>query len=154
MRRSDREVTDINEILSVINKCRVIRVAMRDDDELYIVPMNFGYDFSDGGLTFYLHSAHEGRKLDVIRKNPEVAFELDCDNGISGGELPCSYTCFYESVIGNGKAEILADISEKIFGLKLMMKATAKKDFDFDNEMAETVEVIKITAEKFSCKKH
>lgn len=155
LRRSDRQVVGIDEILGIIGKCRVIRLAMSDiDGELYIVPLNFGFDFSDGRLCFYAHSAKSGRKLDIIAANPSVAFELDCDNGISCGELPCSGTCFYESVTGTGSAELIDDTEEKSRALRLLMKNTAGRDFEFTEDMVKNVAVIKVTANRFTCKRH
>lgn len=77
MRRSDREITDLGEILSIINDCKVIHLAMVDDGEPYLLPLNFGYACEGGAFSFFCHSAREGRKLDILRKNPTVAFEMD-----------------------------------------------------------------------------
>lgn len=76
MRRSDREITDLGEILSIINDCKVIHLAMVDDGEPYLLPLNFGYACEGGAFSFFCHSAREGRKLDILRKNPTVAFEM------------------------------------------------------------------------------
>ena len=79
MRRNDREITDSQEILSIVNECKVIRLAMLDEQGLpYIIPLNFGYRFADGVFTFYCHSAREGRKLELLRRDPRVSFEMDC----------------------------------------------------------------------------
>ena len=49
MRRHDREITDSREILSIVNECKVICLAMLDEQGLpYIIPLNFGYRFADG----------------------------------------------------------------------------------------------------------
>lgn len=68
MRRSDREITDLGEILSIINDCKVIHLAMVDDGEPYLLPLNFGYACESGAFSFFCHSAREGRKLDILRK--------------------------------------------------------------------------------------
>ena len=73
----------------------------------YEVPLNFGYTCEDGAFTFYCHSAKEGKKLDVIRKNASVAFEMDCQNALQHGETACTHSYYYASVLGEGKAEIL-----------------------------------------------
>ena len=78
MRRNDREITDLNEILSIINSCKVIHLAMIDAGEPYLLPLNFGYACENGAFSFFCHSAREGRKLDILRKNSTVAFEMDC----------------------------------------------------------------------------
>ena len=78
MRRNNRDITDLNEILSIINDCKVIHLAMIDAGEPYLLPLNFGYTCENGLFSFFCHSAREGRKLDILRKNPTVAFEMDC----------------------------------------------------------------------------
>ena len=70
--RREREVTDINEILSILDKAKVLHLGLVDGDEPYVVPMNYGYVMEDGKLTVYLHGAKVGRKLDVMRANPKV----------------------------------------------------------------------------------
>ena len=86
MRRNDREITDSREILSIVNECKVIRLAMLDEQGLpYIIPLNFGYRFADGVFTFYCHSAREGRKLELLRRDilrGDEAFTLE-ENVIS-----------------------------------------------------------------------
>ena len=78
MRRSDREIKDFDEIIEVINKCDVCRLAINDGDYPYIVPMNFGLNIEDGKVVLYFHCASEGKKLELLRKNNKVAFEMDC----------------------------------------------------------------------------
>lgn len=77
MRRKDREITDICAILELVSECKVCRLAMTDGGIPYIVPLNYGYEYADGALTFYFHSAKEGRKLEILKKNPAVCLELD-----------------------------------------------------------------------------
>lgn len=78
MRRSDREVTDVNDIQSIIDKCDVVRIAINDDTYPYIIPVNFGYEFNGGRLTLFFHSSTEGYKHKVIEKNNHASFEMDC----------------------------------------------------------------------------
>ena len=70
MRRSDREIADKSEIIRIIEKCDVCRLALSQNNAPYIVPMSFGYEYADNKLTIYFHCAKEGRKLDIIRENP------------------------------------------------------------------------------------
>ena len=79
MRRKDREVTDIRQIESIIEKAKVVHIGMIDGGAPYVVPMQYGYVFTDGALTLYLHGAKEGRKIDCIKKNPNVCIELETD---------------------------------------------------------------------------
>ena len=152
MRRNDREVTDIQEICSLIDECRVIRLAMIDGDKPYVVPLNFGYTCENGAFTFYCHSAKEGKKLDVIRKNASVAFEMDCQNALQHGETACTHSYYYASVLGEGKAEILEG-DEKCKGLSALMLHMAGRNDVFTAEMADKVAVIAIRVDALTAKK-
>ena len=153
MRRSDREVTDINSILEIVGRAKILHLGLFDKGFPYIVPMHFGYEFSEGRFVFFLHSAKEGHKLDLIKDNPNVCIELECDvSDISGGEIPCKYGSTYASVIGQGRAEIVREEQEKIKGLKLLMENQTGRRFEIDGNMAATVEVIKVVLSDFTAK--
>lgn len=152
MRRSDREVTDIQEIRALIDECKVIRLAMIDGDKPYVVPLNFGYTYENGAFTFYCHSAKEGKKLDVIRKNASVAFEMDCQNALQHGETACTHSYYYASVLGEGKAEILEG-DEKCKGLSALMLHMAGRNDVFTAEMVDKVAVIAIRVDALTAKK-
>ena len=81
MRRSEREESDINVIEEIINKAEVCRIAFAVDNMPYVVPMNFGYT-SNPVQRLFFHCANEGRKLEMIRKNNYVCFEIDIDHQI------------------------------------------------------------------------
>lgn len=145
MRRADREVTDYQQIKSIIEQAKVVHLGMIDNDRPYIVPMQYGFVFADGKLTLYVHCAKEGRKLDVIKKNPRVFIELETNVAIvSGGDVPCKYGSEYASVMGDGRAVIVEDSAEKIFGLQLMMKTQSGRDFEITEQMAASVTVLRI----------
>ena len=153
MRRKDREVTDIRQIESIIEKAKVVHIGMIDDGVPYVVPMQYGYVFTDGALTLYLHSAQEGRKIGCIKKNPNVFIELETDIAlISGGDIPCKYSSAYASVMGDGTAEIVEDAKEKVFGLELIMKTQTGKAFTVSERMAAAVSVIKISVPRVTAK--
>ena len=151
MRRSDKEIKDIQEILAVIDECKVIRLAMVDDGMPYVVPLNFGYTYENGSLTFYCHSAHEGRKIDILRKNPAVAFALDCRGQLQTGSEACKHSYYYSSVLGDGTVEFLQG-EEKCAGLSTLMRHMTGREDTFTAEMVERVEVIAIHVKSFSAK--
>jgi len=153
MRRTDREVKDINEILKIVDKAKILHLGLFDTDYPYIVPMHYGYEYKDGNLIFYMHGAREGHKLDLIRSNQNVCIELECDiKLVSGDDIPCKYGSTFASIIGRGQAEILKDVKEKIAGLKLLMINQTGRDFEIDERMASTVEVIKVIIHSFTAK--
>ena len=153
MRRKDREVTDIQPILHIIEKAKILRLELFDGEYPYVVPLHYGYEYAENRLVFYMHSAKEGHKLELIADNPRVCVELDGEAElISGGEVPCMYGSSFASVMGRGTAEIVSDENEKIKGLSLLMKHQTGRDFAFTGEMAATVAVIRVTLNKFTAK--
>lgn len=122
MRRSDREITDFEEICKVMGECDVLRIALNDTDGYpYLIPLNFGMEAEDGKVTFYFHSALEGHKLDLIREDARAAFEMDCKHVLQYQEEKCYCTMAYDSVCGRGRIHILSD-EEKIDALRKLMK--------------------------------
>ena len=153
MRRKDREITDTDSILMIVSKSKILHLGLFDDGYPYVVPMHYGYEYSDGCLVFFLHSAKEGHKLYLIKENPNVCVELECDiELISGDEIPCKYGSSFSSVIGRGRAELVSDEKEKVRGLELLMKNQTGRDFEINGDMASSVEVIKIVVGEFSAK--
>ncbi|NLG25795.1 MAG: pyridoxamine 5'-phosphate oxidase family protein [Clostridiales bacterium] len=125
MRRADREIADFAEILSILDRCLVMRLAMVDGDLPYLVPLNFGWEAEGEALTLYFHSAQAGRKLDILRKNPNVCFEVDLDHRVVEGRRACEYGFAFASAIGQGVAEMLDDPAEKKRGLDAIMRRLA-----------------------------
>ena len=153
MRRKDREITDETAIRAILDKAQVLHLAMIDGDRPYVVPLHYGYSLIDGRLTLYLHSAKEGRKLDVLQKNGRVAFVLETDvSSISGGEIPCKYGAAYASVMGEGKAVFLTDPAKKAAGLQILMKIQTGREFTITEAMTESVAVLRVDVETYSAK--
>ena len=116
MRRKDREITDFDEMMKIIAKCDTCRVAMFDETYPYIVPLNFGTDVVDNQLYLYFHGAKIGKKIDLMRSNKNVSFEMDCEHNIILYDERMSCTMGYESVIGYGEVEFLSE-EEKMLDL-------------------------------------
>lgn len=152
MRRKDREVTDLAEIMRIVGAAKVLHLGLVDEGSPYIVPLHYGYSFSSDNLIFYLHSAKEGRKLDILKKNPSVCVELETDVSLIPGEIACSYGSSFASLIGWGKAELVTSMEEKAEGLTLLMENQTGKRFSFTEEMVSPVAVIKVTIDHFSVK--
>ena len=150
--RREREVTDINKIKEILDKSKVLHLGLVDGDEAYVVPMNYGYTLEDGKLTLWLHGAKRGRKLDLIRANPKVFFEMECGIQPFEGEIACKYGIEYSSIMGRGKAEIIEDIEIKKAALSYLMKTQTGKDFEFEDKMAEVVSIIRIDVSEFTAK--
>ena len=154
MRRSDREVTDRQEILDILNKCDAIRLGINTSDYPYIVPMNFGVVDTKPSIALYLHCASEGLKLDLIKKDNRVGFEADCSHRLIAADKACNYAMEYESVIGSGIASICEENELKKKGLQAIMRHYApERDFDFTEQQLDSicvlqVDVIQITGKR------
>ncbi len=148
MRRKEKEIEDKKEIEKILEESPVCRLAMVDGDKPYIVPMNFGY--RDGILFF--HSAKQGRKIDLIKKNPNVCFEVDQLIRFKKAKMACEWGLEYKSVIGSGRALLLDNIEEKIKGLHIIMSQYSQRTFEYPDEMLEKTLVIKIVIDRMTGK--
>ena len=156
MRRKDRQITDTQAIIGIIESCLCCRIGFQDNGEVYIVPLNFGYEYNGQRFVFYFHGAKEGRKIDLIAKSPCVGFEMDTNHEVyAKGDTACNYTARFQSVIGTGRVSLVNDADEKRHGLLLIMKhITQKSEWAFDGKMLNAVAVLKLEVEKLSCKVH
>lgn len=154
MRRNDREITNPETIRKIIDNCAVMRLAFYDGAHPYIVPVNFGYEYTDGNYCFFFHSAKEGRKIDMIRKNPHIAFEMDCAHSLIAAEKAIDYSYAYQSIIGDGIIEPVTDTAEKICLLKLFMRKQSGKEFDFTSAEANYPAIFRIKVTSLSAKAH
>ena len=152
MTRRERQVTDINEIIKILDNSKVLHLGLVDGDEPYVVPMNYGYTYENEKLTIWLHCARQGRKLDVMRINPKVFFEMEYGITPFEGEVACKYGITYSSIMGRGVATIIEDVETKKIALSSLMKTQTGKDFEFDDRMAEVVGVVKIDVLEFTAK--
>jgi len=150
MRRKEKEIKSKSEIESIINSGQVCRVAFSFNDEPYIVPMYFGY--KDNFLFF--HSAKQGKKIDIIKKNNRVCFEIDINTHIINTGIPCDWKNSYSSVIGFGKAEIIENFNEKIKALNAIINHYSPgTKYEFPKENVCNTEIIKIEIEEITGKK-
>ena len=140
MRRNDREITDRRDIDEIIKRCRVCHLAMCDDGQPYVVPLNFGYD----GRFLYFHTAPEGRKIDIIKRNNRVGFEVDILHDIVTAEQACKWGAKYESVMGSGTAEIVDDLDAKKEALEWIMRQYGNGTWKFPEEILKKTLVLRI----------
>lgn len=149
MRRKDKQMSEEWGVSEVIRRSQVCRLAMSDGQQPYIVPLSFGYQ--DGVL--YVHSATEGRKLDMIRNNDRVCFEFETDVEVIENSEPCNWSMRYKCVIGYGKAAFVGETEEKHKALKIIMNQYSKGEFTFPEGSLSRTVVIKIAIESMSAKK-
>lgn len=144
MRRQDKAITNRGQIEAIIQKADVCRLALADERGPYIVPLNFGF----AGNALYFHSAHKGRKIDILKKNPRVCFEFDLDVAIVPSDKPCSWNTCYQSVIGFGRASFVDRQSAKKEALNMIMDHYAGRSFEFSQTDLQKVTIIRVEIEQ------
>ena len=152
MTKRERQIADFGEVRAILDTAKVLQLGLSVNDEPYVVPMNYGYCLEDGKLTLYLHSAVKGKKLDMIRVNSKVFFEIDCDWKPFEGVKPCQYGLAYSSIMGRGTARIVEDVEEKKQAMTVLMKTQTGKDFAFTDELVSIVAVIRIDVAEYTAK--
>lgn len=152
MRRVDREVTEFDRIVGILDQCKVCRVGLNDEGEVYIVPMNFGYSLDGEDLTLYFHCAKEGRRMDILKTNPTVGFEMDCNHNLVEADTACRYSFKYASIIGTGEACFIENPKEKMDGFHIIMKHQTGKEFEFNEQMVAPVTMFKVRVRNYCCK--
>ncbi len=159
MRLWKREVTDPAQIRGILEDCTVIRLGCQDAEGLFIVPVNYGYEFAPGeALRFYFHSAKEGRKAAAFAAHPEVAIELDCQDGLICGDYACGYSMAYRSIMGTGTVKKLESDEDKIRGLTLLMEhcapgaCTPGVPIDFHKNELDAADIYCVEVREFSAK--
>jgi len=150
MRRDDREIRDRKAIRALMQEALVCRIGLADGLAPYVVPMNFGL----GENCLYLHCATEGRKLEILRKNDRVCFEMDLLRDIKQAPEACGWSARYDSVIGFGRAVVLADADQKRLGLdRIMDHYGARGPFRYSEEVLARTAVIRIDITEISGKR-
>ena len=153
MRRADREVKELNIIEEILNKCKTCHLALNDSNFPYIVPLSYGHQFEGGVLTLFFHCAFEGKKIDILKVDPNVCFEMSSEGDPVHTETPCNSGYYYESIIGNGKVVFVDNIAEKCNALAHIMFQQSGQNAVFSKEQANTVCVFKIVTREFTGKK-
>jgi uncharacterized protein len=148
MRRNEKEIKEKSGIEAIIRDSMVCRLAMSENDRPYIVALCFGYKDS----TLYFHGAGEGKKIDILKKNPNVCFEFDIRVAPVEAEDACFWGMTYHSVVGFGKAGFIEDEKEKESALSIIMSQYSGKRFEFDENFIRATAVIKVNIESMTGK--
>jgi len=150
MRRTDKEITNRREIDTILSKATICRIGLVDNNVAYIVPLNFGYKNN----CLYFHSAPIGKKIELIKKNNMICFEVDIDHEIIDSGIPCKWSSKYASVIGYGKASFITDSAKKKDALNIIIDHYAPgTSYDFPNKKLQEVTIIKIEITQMTGKK-
>ena len=149
MRKINQEIKDLQIIEDILYSSIICRIAMTDGERPYLLPFNYGY--MDNCI--YIHSALEGKKLDVLRLNNSVCFEIDHEVKIIKDEKACKWTTVYRSVVGYGTVDILKGIEEKVKGLKIIMAQHGASELtDFEPSNIDRMLILKLKISELSAK--
>jgi len=149
MQHKDKEITGKKEIKSIIERAQVCRLAMAEGAKPYLVPLCFGLV----GNTLYFHSALAGKKLSILKKNPEVCFEFETGVALVPSSTACKIGLKFQSVIGFGRARLVEDEKEKLKGLCAIVRHYSKAPCEFTPEILEKTVVFKVVIKKMTGKK-
>lgn len=157
MRLYKREIHDPALIKAILDECDIVRLGLHDEEGMFIVPVNYGYELKDNNgtakLVLYFHGSGEGRKADAIMADPHAAIEMDCRHEIITGDYTCSYSYAYRSIMGNGTIILLESEEEKRYALgKLMEHMAPEAEIEFSQEMLVRTAVYRIEVEYFTGK--
>jgi nitroimidazol reductase NimA-like FMN-containing flavoprotein (pyridoxamine 5'-phosphate oxidase superfamily) len=148
MRRKDKAIVELAEIELILRTALVCRLGLTDGIRPYVVPLSFGFKNN----TLYFHSAPEGKKIEMLRKNSKVCFEFDLDHEVVADEKACKWGMKYRSVIGFGKASIVEDIREKKEGLNAILEHYSGGTHDYPEAAVNATIVIKVEIESMTGK--
>ncbi|MFW5707411.1 MAG: pyridoxamine 5'-phosphate oxidase family protein [Bacteroidota bacterium] len=143
--------TDFDNAQQVIDKCEACYIAMIDqDNKPYVLPFNFGFENN----TIYLHSGPVGRKLDIMRNNPEVCVNFSTDHKLffRNEEVACSYGMRYRSVLAFGKIVFVEDYDEKVECMNIIMRKYTGKDFSYNPPAINNLVIYKVVIDKIETK--
>lgn len=150
MRKSNREIADVKQIIDLIKNTTAIRLGINDNLFPYVVPVSFGFEIIDNKIVFYFHGATEGKKVNLIENNPFVCVEGDIFHRYF--ETSKSITCLYESFIGYGRCERLQGDSAK-HGLNEIIKHCGYTNtYNIDDKVLQVVNVYKIELQSITAK--
>lgn len=157
MRRKERAVTELAEIIKIMEKCQVLSLALNGGDYPYVVPVNFGVDEADGQVTLYFHGAGEGTKIERLKSDSRAAFCMSAEEVLELKAPACGSTMRYESVCGRGRIKVVTDPEEKVKGLACVMRQYDREGacgVEFNEAVTERTTVLKLSVEELTGKQN
>ena len=150
-----REIIDKNEIRKFLESNYVIRLAFHTDTAPYIVPMNYGFEYDDTKLIFYLHSGMHGRTFELAKEKPYIGFEIDFVYEVRTEEHACEFSISYESIIGTGHLHLIEDSKDKIHCLNyIMYQLTGTDRWEYPEKVLEKTTAFQLIVDTFTMKKN
>jgi nitroimidazol reductase NimA-like FMN-containing flavoprotein (pyridoxamine 5'-phosphate oxidase superfamily) len=153
MRRKDREITEIADIEDIISRSDVCRISFADNNVPYMVTMNFGYT-AGASRCLWFHCASAGRKLDLIRRNNYVCFEMDTDHQLYDGTDGCDWGMKFSSVVGYGSIVIVEEEAARMAGIgAIMSHYTGRDNFSYNEAVLRNTTVLRLDIEAMTGKR-
>ena len=155
MRRADREVKDMEQIREIMRGCDICELALNDVDGYpYVLPMNFGLTVENGKPVIYLHSAREGKKLDLIARDARCAFSMSRAHVLELAKVACATTWKYESALGRGRISVVDEPAEGVEALKAIMRHyDPDHEHEFDERHLRAVVILRMDVEQLTGKR-
>jgi nitroimidazol reductase NimA-like FMN-containing flavoprotein (pyridoxamine 5'-phosphate oxidase superfamily) len=150
MRRKEREITDRKEIDEIVYSAKVMHLALSDNNMPFLVPVFYAYD----GSSLYFHSAKEGTKINILKRNNQVCFEISLAHGVIESDSACNFEARHRTVIGFGKATFIESEEEKVAALNRIVKQFTDKTFEFPKANLNATAIIRIDVDLIKGKKH
>jgi uncharacterized protein len=150
MRRKEREITDQAEIDEILRQGKVLHLALCMDNRPFLVPVFYAYD----GTALYVHSAQQGTKIEILKRNPHVCFEVSLHHGVIESDKACDFEARHRTVIGTGTAIFIEDEAEKTQALDSIVGRFTENKFSYPAAMLKHTAILRIDIESISGKKH
>lgn len=153
MRRKDREVSDFEDIMRIVDECEIVRIGLADGDYPYIVPVNFAYSIEGDRLVLYIHGAQAGRKFELLSKKRVCSFEMDVPLMMECIAEKGDVTMRYRSVMGKADVEFLdGEERQRAIDEVIMARHEETKSFEYDRSAVAHTAVAKLTVTELSGK--
>ena len=138
------------EIDEFLQEALIGRLGTTNKDQPYVVPINFVYDAE----SVFFHSKLKGLKINNIRDNKKVCFEIDELKEIISAERACDFTVRSRSVIIFGTTVLIDSITEKMRILnKIMKKYSPGVPKHFNKSEVQSLVIVEIKIESINGKK-
>jgi len=149
MRKINQEIKDKATIEEILQNSKICRIGFSDNGLPYVLPFNYGYVDN----LIYIHCALTGKKIDLIKENEHVCFEIEQTADIVKNDKACKWATIYRSIVGYGKIEILDGFEQKQKGLEIIMAHNGAPNLiEFEPKQVDSVLVLKLSIDTLTGK--
>lgn len=109
----DRGSHDRQQIMSILDEGMVCHVGFVQDEQPYVIPMNYARD----GLRLLLHGAHNSRLVRTLAAGVPICLTVTLVDGLVIGRSAAQYSMNYRSVVVLARAQEIDAHDEKLAAL-------------------------------------